>query len=612
MLEKMRKIAVEKILQAIQNQRWFFFENEEKVLLDGDTGLLWANLNYFPYEKSDGMGYSPENSYAEVKNLIKKINSEEQCYFKEILDSSAYWDSQSYYFGFMGMFPPTPEELWKLVEDRTFPFLEGTWFKIKNETCWCVYHENKLCCKNLNGSGENYGLNELNNVRVITRTIWSNENCDEQLIFTAKDYLYFFSTYQFIPIFDDSRITVLYKLIFIDKQLYKLISFPELLIEQFDTTAINKSVIKYSDAVISVTDELLEILQEYETAQAATIAEFLPISLKLNAKSKANPDLTPAEHVFLEGRRQFLAQRLDFGFEAVEAQINSVKTQAESLARQIDRINRGNDSISELAVLQNETRADFELLTENLAQIILNTQRRVDLFLQNKNFITNIVNTCAAWNDDYKAFKTNLRGDFNNICNAAGIDQKISGAWYDDWNKSRFAIEDRFSSLVEFVINGHFFNGIYDILGNFQRYKENVDKFYLEERINIYKKFAPAPDGDLQEKFETESALYKLAEKFNGGMQKIILLSEKMEGKNFLLRWADSFRKMPLDALSNFIRNREINTISEEALTQFAALKLQNFAAYPSDLKAFDAELQRREKEFDALISRMRSELHKS
>ena len=201
MLEKMRKIAVEKILQAIQNQRWFFFENEEKVLLDGDTGLLWANLNYFPYEKSDGMGYSPENSYAEVKNLIKKINSEEQCYFKEILDSSAYWDSQSYYFGFMGMFPPTPEELWKLVEDRTFPFLEGTWFKIKNETCWCVYHENKLCCKNLNGSGENYGLNELNNVRVITRTIWSNENCDEQLIFTAKDYLYFFRTYPFIPIF---------------------------------------------------------------------------------------------------------------------------------------------------------------------------------------------------------------------------------------------------------------------------------------------------------------------------------------------------------------------------------------------------------------------------
>lgn len=383
------------------------------------------------------------------------------------------------------------------------------------------------------------------------------------------------------------------------------------ILAKFDTAAINKSVIKYSDAVIKLADELLGILQEYETAQAATITEFLPISIKLNAPFKKNPDLTPEENFLLRKRQKFLAQRLDFGFEAVEAQILSVKAQAEGLAVQIDRISRSEESICELAILQNDTRADFELLTENLAQIILNTQKRVDLFLQNKNFVTNIVNTCAAWNDDYKALKTNLRGDFNNACDAEGIDPKISGAWYDDWQKNRFAIEDKFWSLIEFVLNGHFFNGIYDILGNFQRYKENVDKFYLEERRNIYKKFASAPDGDLQEKFETESALYKLAGKFNGGMQKIVFLSEKFEGKEFLSRWAASFQKMPLDELSNFIRDRELNTISEEALTQFAALKLQNFAAYPSDSKAFDAALQKREKDFDALISRMRNELHK-
>lgn len=39
--------GVEKILEAIKNQRWYFFKNKTKILLDRDTGLLWTNLEYF-------------------------------------------------------------------------------------------------------------------------------------------------------------------------------------------------------------------------------------------------------------------------------------------------------------------------------------------------------------------------------------------------------------------------------------------------------------------------------------------------------------------------------------------------------------------------------------
>lgn len=614
--------GLEKILQAIKNQRWFFFANKPKVLMDRDTALLWADLNYFPYGKNNNSGYYFwSNSYAEVRNLMTQINSES-------------WG------GFNDWKIPTPFELWKMIEDKSFPFQEGSNWSIKSWWCWNVDNNGNICGKNLDCSGATNQLNSGWNVCVLPCSHayvpkdYENNISPSNNFYSATEKLQFtlnvFVQNDLIPMFKDAAITQLYRKIFVEKPaLMKQLADLEAqiaensqvkltanfnyrpILAKFDAAAINKSVVKYPDAVIKLTDELLGILQEYETAQAATIAEFLPLSLKLNTKFKESPDLTPEENLFLEERRQFLAQHLDFGFEAVEEQINSVKEQAEFLAAQIYRINRGRNAIHELAELQAEPRADFELLTENLAQIILNTQRRVDLFLQNKNFVTNIVNICAAWNENYKAFKTNQRGDFNKACNAAGIDPKISGAWYDDWQKKRFAIEQKFSSLVQFVIDGHFFNGIYDILGNFQKYKETVDKFYLEERINIYKKFATAPDGDLQEKFETEIALYKLAEKFYGGMQKIILLSEKVEGNNFLLRWAESLRKIQIDELNNFTRDSKFNAISEETLTQFAALIRQNFAVYPSDPKAFDAELQRREKEFDALISRMLKELLK-
>lgn len=41
--------AIDKILDAIKEQRWYFFKNKPKVLIDKHTGLLWANLDYFPW-----------------------------------------------------------------------------------------------------------------------------------------------------------------------------------------------------------------------------------------------------------------------------------------------------------------------------------------------------------------------------------------------------------------------------------------------------------------------------------------------------------------------------------------------------------------------------------
>ena len=37
--------AIDKILDAIKGQRWYFFKNKPKVLMDKNTALLWANLD---------------------------------------------------------------------------------------------------------------------------------------------------------------------------------------------------------------------------------------------------------------------------------------------------------------------------------------------------------------------------------------------------------------------------------------------------------------------------------------------------------------------------------------------------------------------------------------
>ena len=45
--------AVDILSNAIKKQRWYFFENNDKIIFDRDTSLIWTNLKYFPYKNKD-------------------------------------------------------------------------------------------------------------------------------------------------------------------------------------------------------------------------------------------------------------------------------------------------------------------------------------------------------------------------------------------------------------------------------------------------------------------------------------------------------------------------------------------------------------------------------
>ena len=64
--------GIDKILDAIKTQRWFFFKNKPKVVFDRLTAYLWANLDYFAYCKPEEREYQ----YSEAKSIIESL---QQC-----------------------------------------------------------------------------------------------------------------------------------------------------------------------------------------------------------------------------------------------------------------------------------------------------------------------------------------------------------------------------------------------------------------------------------------------------------------------------------------------------------------------------------------------------
>lgn len=461
-------------------------------------------------------------------------------------------------------------------------------------------------------------------------------------VYTEKERLQFtldiFTQNELVPIFNDEAITDLYKKLYFEKpklveQLQELenqineLQKVTLLSSEFDYTAllakydlkaIDASLIKYYQAVQQWCLELMEKLAYYEEQKAGVVKDFNLISLKLSKKYEANPNLTEAENTLLRDRQSFFQKNFSLGMTSVKTKLLSVKKQADALEYKIDEINDGDNSLRELAELEQEKRVSFAFLAENTAQIIKNALLKIEYFEANNTFVKNAINIWENWTEGYRVFKTTYKEDMKHDCEDDGIEEEIWSAWYQDWQQLRYAIELKMQPVIERGLHGSMPTNkevktsvpeqLIHILDD---YKKQIDKFYKEERKGIYQKFAFQAGGDLQEKFETESSLYKFVAMLQSELQDIIFNCKNAEDRVWILNWANSLLDIQIDEVLKFVANNDLQKISHTILAEFAALKQKNYDIYLADAKAYSEEKARREKAYNSLIFKMRKDLAK-
>lgn len=639
LLKKIREIeapgnGVEKILEAIKNQRWYFFKNKQKVFMDRNTGILWANLDYYPYN----VEYSNEQ---EIKMAISKFAENNDTGFKK-------WRL------------PEFDEFCCIMNDKEFPFMKQRLYE-----CWWVYQGKELGCwlgcgmykMEYQGKGvvcwEDFefiegrmiGCNPYNlpcTSCLVEGLDYEKNVALENKVYTEKERLQFtldlFTQNELVPIFNDEAITELYKKLYFEKpklveQLQELenqikqLQTVTLLSSDFDYTAllakydikaIDASLIKYYQAVQQWCRELMEKVDYYEEQKASVIKDFNLISLKLSRKYEANSNLTEAENTLLCDRQRFFQKNFSLGMNSVKTKILAVKKQADALEYRIDEIDEGENSLRELAELEQEKRVSFAFLAENTAKIIKNALRKIEYFEANHTFVMNAINIWENWTEGYRVFKTTYKEDMKNDCEDDGIEEEIWSAWYQDWQQLRYAIELKMQPVIERGLRGSMPTNKEvktsvpeQLIHILDEYKKQIDKFYKEERKGIYQKFAFQAGGDLQEKFETESSLYKFVAMLQSELQDIIFNCKNAEDRVWILNWANSLLDIQIDEVLKFVANNDLQKISHTILAEFAALKQKNYDIYLADAKAYSEEKARREKAYNSLIFKMRKDLAK-
>lgn len=199
-ISKLSEIGVNRILDAIKNQRWYFFKNHTHVLMDKYTGLLWADLDYFawcPNKNNTSVHYDLTNA----KNVVKSFNGG----------------------GFSNWSIPKFDDFKFMISDKSFPFKRGINYHIKDQKYWY--------CNMQGYSGDGIDLDDL----TTESGVWFVLPCNDSLvknsdyrekisnakIYTERERLQFtldlFVQNKLLPIFNDPEITELFKKIYFDK-----------------------------------------------------------------------------------------------------------------------------------------------------------------------------------------------------------------------------------------------------------------------------------------------------------------------------------------------------------------------------------------------------------
>lgn len=604
------------ILEAIKKQRWYFIKNKPKVLLDRNTGYLWANLNYFSYAKPGKSHYN----HQEAEQAIRDFDG----------DGYTHWEL------------PLLDDFKEMIADSTFPFHQGGSHRILGQYPWHC----------LTNSGSNFVRVNLDDFQAYSQPTdgfilpydrsladedYKHDVSAENKVYTEKERLQrtldLFVQNGLQPIFADDAVTALFYKMYVEKpsvlaQLQevqgKIDSLQEHiplsstfdyrdLLKDYNIAAIDASVIQYYKALQRWTEGLLEKLDEYEAEKEDTIQDFNVLSLTLSQKYEADPNLTEAENDLMEKRQHFFQQQFSLDMNRVKDKILSIKDQADDLEARLDAVDEKEDSLTELAELEREARPSFSFIAENTAKIIKEALLKIEYFESHKEQVQQAITIWQSWTEDYRVFKSTHRQALQHLCQENDIEEAIWGTWYADWQRLRLHIEEKVQPLVAWALKGAAQDARAEmadaLLGQLASYKDAVDNFFLKERKGIYQRHAFDTSGALQEKFEAEKALYERTREFQNQVSDLIFSCQNSEDRIVIFKWAFPLWNLSIDEVLRFVADKNLSAISADILRDFAALKAKRYEAFLNDAKAYSQAQKERDDQYNDLIFKMRKNL---
>ena len=605
------------LLDAIQQQRWFWIKNKRELLFDSHSGYIFPNFQFVPHVfynnwKKQRANYAPSGFCKGQWELTignGKANNSQRDYWVALVKTfpHKYRNKQS-------------SNLYIYRNDSSYsPYYCFYEFKYKNNNFYsrCGISDDTTVLPYLNIFP--------NRKHILTD--YSRLTASEK----AHLILDFFIAQNLIPIFEDTklakeanqifphyrnRIYILRELADIESQLAALsvaqeptnelpaapTTQPETLsarpnlseeLRPYDLPAIAQSVWQYSQAAQQWLGSLKTRLDAWAQQHADWLADARAITQSLSAK------LPPADGTtlhLLKTRRQALRDALAFSLDPVQAALTQFLVQAQTMQRDLESINGKPNSLALLADLEHAPRPSFALLAEHTAQLCGNAVARFEWLGGHQEFVREIVADETESSREFAAFLSQSHREFLEAAAQDSIDAPVAEKCFAEWAAERRTLLEQWLPLVQAGLDGILpADTVLAVLAHLRQYQTELDTFYRKERLPLYIKHAHTQGGARLEMLETAAAREKTYHALSQNLRETLFALPSSSQRVWLAQFAENWQTGILNGIEAFLHSENLagrNEVAKLIAEEMHEIRRQSLAACLQDAQAYSAALE--------------------
>ena len=564
------------IIENLNSRRFFKFKNKKYIIFDKETGLLWSNHPSFSQAKF---------SFGAACDRIKSFD-----------------------FGFPGFEVPQIKEIEEIFYGgNPLAFSKKT---ILNAGTVCMELGDIInnICKRYT-SGECYPCSR-----------YFVDKYDKD---SVESILELFIENELIPVFDYDSTDIAYAELLNTPPPSKSLKLKFLgtlqfdsskILSQYDITAINSSLYKYCDDVKKLCKDLIYEIDMFERNNTETLFELKSMTLYLSEKYIEDTRLSDEENEIFLRIYCRIRNSCYIDLDSNKELLKSVIFESDKLKERLDNVTTNNSFFEELGKLEAEVRPSFSLLVDVLVKRINSVYESIISFSLKQDIIDCLLAEYKKMLNEHIERSTSKRSEYIDKCKKEYIDSNIAQKWIEESKEIAILRLKVFSMIVneclEYDVTSDD-NELYDkIFALLSLHAEAVNSFYENQRIGIYQNNAFSSYSEALDRIETEKKLYEATSEFR--KKTIDLITDASEGNSrIIIICTKKLCDMPIMQLLDVKSSDFDNRISQETFAMLDKLRYDNYDNMKKDARFFAEEQERRDKEFNSLLFRMKKELER-
>lgn len=262
-------------------------------------------------------------------------------------------------------------------------------------------------------------------------------------------------------------------------------------------------------------------------------------------------------------------------------------------------------SYADLLVVEQQPKVSYSLLIDFTEQHIHRYVDRVRYLGTN----TEIIEKLTHWyKENIKAIQQRSSNQIRLTWQAAEIDADEYEQWIVEMEEVLQSKYELYLPILhDLLANKISFTSFEQLDTKLQVYIENIYQFYQKERVEAHQKFAFQLGGDLQEKLEVQTLLYKLVSPLITSIHDYMKDCPNAEQK-CIASYLQYIIEVPINHLDHLVADY---TFVQDILEDLHTLKQAQLQHFAVDTQHFIEQQQQRDARYNALMYKMRKQLMK-